>query len=122
MTDRIRICDLRADCIIGTEDRERVTRQRVLLNITLDCSLSQAAASDDLADTVNYVTLKNRILALLDASQFRLIERLADEVAALCLEDPRVRSATVRVDKPGALTGARSVAVEVTRTSPTNSK
>jgi FolB domain-containing protein len=114
-TDRILIRDLLVHCIVGTEDRERITRQPVLLNIELTCDLGPAAASDRLGDTVNYVTLKNRVVALVEAGGFQLIERLADRVAAACLEDPRVVSADVTVDKPGALTGARSVAVRITR-------
>ncbi len=113
--DRIHIRDLRADCIVGTEPRERVVRQVVVINITLDCDLSAAAASDRLEDTVNYVTLKNDIVAFIRDSACQLIEALAERVAALCLRDPRVQAAEVTVDKPGALTGARSVAVAVRR-------
>ena len=43
-------------------------------------------------------------------------EKLAAEIAAICLEDPRVERVTVRVEKPGALRFARSVGVEIDRT------
>lgn len=114
--DRILIRDLLIHCIVGTEDRERITRQPVVLNIELDCDLAPAAASDRIEDTVNYVTIKNRIVAMVEASGFQLIERLAERVAALCLEDARIGAAEVTVEKPGALTGARSVAVRIRRT------
>lgn len=118
MGDRILVRDLRMDCIVGIEEHERVTRQRVLVNLALECDLAPSAASDRIEDTINYVTIKNDILALAEASRFFLIEKLADRIAALCLAHRYVRAVTVTVDKPGALTGARSVAVELRREKP----
>ena len=74
-----------------------------------------AGASDRIGDTVDYKVLKDRIVDEIGGSQHFLIEKLAEHVAGLCLDDARVRAVTVTVDKPGALTGARSVAVEITR-------
>jgi dihydroneopterin aldolase len=64
---------------------------------------------------VDYSALKKRILAMVEASSDLLIERLAQRVADLCLLEPRVERITVRIDKPGALRFARSVAVEIHR-------
>ena len=114
--DKIHIRDLAVWCIIGTNPDERVRKQEVLLNLTLECDLSKAAASDDIGETVNYKKLKKRIAAMLEVSDFLLIERMADRVARMCLEEERVAAVTVSVDKPGALTLARSVAVEIRRT------
>lgn len=113
--DCIYIRDLQAECIIGTMPEERDHSQRVVINLALSCDLSAAGESDALEDTVNYRDLKERILGLVKHSEFYLIERLAASVANICLEDKRVGAVTVSVDKPGALTGARSVAVEITR-------
>ena len=115
MTDRIHVRDLRANCIVGTNPRERVTRQGIVINLALECALRRAAASDRLADTVDYVGLRDRVLAHVEHSEHFLIETLAEQVARICLGDRRVRAVTVSVDKPGALTGARSVAVEIRR-------
>jgi FolB domain-containing protein len=115
MNDWIHIRDLTVPCIIGTKPDEREHRQNVVINLTLDCDLSVAGRSDRLEDTVNYMTLKKKVLAHVEASQFFLIERLAQTIADLCLEDPRVSAVRVSVDKPGALTRARSVAVEIER-------
>lgn len=116
MADRIHIRDLCARCIIGVNREEREQKQEVVFNISLTCDLSAAAATDDLEKTVDYSRLKNRVVQFAEASDFYLIERLAGCVADLCLEDPRVSAVRVRVDKPGALTFARSVAVEIERT------
>lgn len=116
MTDRILIRDLQVACIIGIYPKERLAKQMVILNLALECDLATAAASDAIADTVNYKELKDRIVGEVGVSEHLLIEKLAQHVASLCLVDSRVRAVTVTVDKPGALTGARSVAVEIRRT------
>ena len=114
--DRIYIRDLALRCVIGIFPEERREKQDIIINVVLEADLAPAAASDQLADTVDYKALKKKILALVDTSAFNLIEALADRIAQLALKDKRVRRATVTVDKPGALRFARSVAVEISRT------
>jgi len=77
--------------------------------------LRTAGLSDDIDDAVNYRTIAKRIVDLVDGSTYYLVEKLAAEVAASCLQDPRVLVARVRVEKPGALRFARSVGVEIER-------
>ncbi len=45
-----------------------------------------------------------------------MIEKLAEEIAKVCLDDSKVQKVDVTVDKPGALRYTRSVAVEIVRT------
>lgn len=116
MTDRIYIKDLALRTIIGINDEERRERQDVLINVVLYADTHAAGASDDIEDAVNYRTITKRIIKLVEGSQFYLVEKLADEISAICLDDPRVERATVRVEKPGALRFARSVGVEIERT------
>ena len=113
--DKITIRDLALRCIIGIYPEERENRQDVIINITMETDLRAAGTSDDLNDTVDYKAIKLKILDFVENSRFQLIESLAEGIAAICLNDARVQSATVTVDKPGALRFARSVAVEVTR-------
>ena len=113
--DRIWIRDLRTRCIIGFNPWEREKSQDVLLNITLHTDLSKPCSTDDPEDTVDYKTIKNQVLGLVESSEFQLVERLAEAVAGLCLDDPLVQRVDVTVDKPGALRFSRSVAVEITR-------
>ena len=114
-TDKIHIRDLLARCIVGVFPHERNNRQDVILNITLEADYRKACASDQLADTVDYKQLKNEILAMVEQSEFQLIERLAEAVAEICLGRDQVRAVRVTLDKPGALRFARSVAVEIYR-------
>ncbi len=113
--DKIIIRDLAVNCIIGIMPKERIAAQQVIINVTLACDLSKAAASDAIQDTVDYKELKLAIVDMVEKSSFQLIEKLAQSVADLCLNIPAVSQVTVSIDKPAALTRARSVAVEITR-------
>ncbi|MBM3289962.1 MAG: dihydroneopterin aldolase [Candidatus Hydrogenedentes bacterium] len=113
--DRIHIRDLTCRCIVGINPEERVNKQDVIVNVTLEADLHGACASDAIDDTVDYKRVKQAIVHLVETSQFLLIERLAQAIADACLREPRVRAAHVSVDKPGALRFARSVAVEIAR-------
>ena len=114
--DKIQISDLQLPCIIGLREWERTTPQNVNLNITLFTDFSKACVSDEIDDTVDYVTIKKDIIKEVEASSFKLVEKLAQMVAEICLRDARVMRVDVNVSKPGALRFARTVAVEITRT------
>lgn len=116
MADHILIRNLLLRAIIGVNDDERCNLQDVVLNITLETDTRAAGASDRLQDTVNYRTIAKQVTAHVEASSYYLVEKLAAEVARLCLGHEGVQSVTVRVEKPGALRFAESVGVEITRT------
>jgi len=116
MSDQIRIQDLLLRTILGINEEERRNRQDVLINIVLHADTRAAGASDDIGDAVNYRTITKRVIDLVEASSFYLVERMAAAIAAVCLEDPRVEAVTVRVEKPGALRFTRSVGIEIHRT------
>jgi len=115
MMDRIRICDLFARCILGINESERREKQDVVINLDIYADLRKAGKSDRIEDTVDYRALKKRILAMVESSQFLLLEALAEAVAELCLDHGGVRQVDVSVAKPHALRFARNVAVEITR-------
>lgn len=110
---RIYIRDLTLRCVIGAFPQERKDKQDVVINVELQGAFDAAVASDRLDDAIDYKTITKRLIALVENSDFYLIETLADRLAAVCMEDARVETARVTVDKPGALRFARSVAVEV---------
>ena len=113
--DRIHIRDLMCRCIVGIYPDERREKQDVIINITLWADYRAACRSDDIADTVDYKAIKKQVIRMVEDSSFQLIERLAEEIAGICLANPRVEKVAVSVDKPGALSFARSVAVEIVR-------
>jgi dihydroneopterin aldolase/D-erythro-7,8-dihydroneopterin triphosphate epimerase len=113
--DRIHIDDLLLRCIIGTNDWEREKKQDVLINIVLHADLQRAGRTDELADTVNYRAVAKQVIEHVEASTYHLVEALAEHVAQICLDDPRVARVEVDVQKPGALRFARSVGVGIVR-------
>jgi dihydroneopterin aldolase/D-erythro-7,8-dihydroneopterin triphosphate epimerase len=115
MADQIHIKDLRLRAIIGINAEERRDWQDVLINITLDTDTRAAAQSDDINDAIDYRSLTKQVIQLVENSHYYLVEKLAAEIAALCLQDGRVARASVTVEKPGALRFARSVGVALQR-------
>ncbi|MCL5103658.1 MAG: dihydroneopterin aldolase [Armatimonadetes bacterium] len=113
--DRIHIRDLTLACIIGLYERERENKQNVVINITLHADLREAGLTDDVEKTVDYKSVKQGIIALVEDSRFLLVEALAEAIARKCLEFDRVEQVDVLVEKPGALKFARTVGVEITR-------
>ena len=101
--DQIHIRDLMVRCIIGVDAEERREKQDVTINITLYADLRRSGLTDRIEDTVNYRTVKKRVLAMVEESRFLLVERLAEKIAEICLDDPLVKRARVVVEKPGAL-------------------
>ena len=118
MTDTIEIQDLLVRAVIGVSEEERRDRQDVLISVTLETDTSLPGKTDDLADAVNYRTITKNIPSLAEGSAFRLVERLAEEIASLCLAEERVAAVRVAVAKPGALRFARSVRVTIERGRP----
>jgi len=113
--DRILIKDLMLRCVLGLSGEERREKQDVLINLILWTDLKPAAATDNIEDTVDYSALKKRIISLVERSEYRLAETLADRIASLCLEQPAVQQVRVTLEKPTALRFAHSVGVEITR-------
>ena len=114
-THRMFVRDLVLDCLIGVHRYERDGRQRVRVNLTLDVLETGPSERDRLADVVNYDTLVARIRALAGAGHVNLVETLAERIAAICLDDRRIRRATVRVEKLDVFDDAESVGVEIER-------
>lgn len=115
MRDRVEIHDLLVRTIIGVNDWERRDKQDVLISIRMYTDTRPAGRSDNIEDALNYRDVAKRVIALTESSQFYLVERLAEEIARVCVEEFGVKKVEVRVEKPGALRFARSVGVTIVR-------
>jgi 7,8-dihydroneopterin aldolase/epimerase/oxygenase len=102
VTGRIELRGLRVRGHHGVYDFERAEGQDFLVDVELELDLAAAAASDDVADTVHYGQLAERLAAVVAGAPVNLLETLADRLLAVCLEDRRVAAATVTVHKPQA--------------------
>ena len=102
MPDRITLTGLRARGRHGVYDFERANGQDFVVDVVLELALDKAAGTDDVADTVHYGELADRLVELVTGDPVNLIETLADRLAATCLLDPRVDACEVTVHKPQA--------------------
>ena len=117
--DRIEIRALRADAVHGVLDRERVEAQPFEVDVDVGVDMRAAAASDDIADAVDYALVVARVLAVLAGPPRRLLERLASEVAQAILALPGVTEVTVGLRKLAPPLDAKvaSAGVRLTRAS-----
>ncbi|MGB4135834.1 MAG: dihydroneopterin aldolase [Microbacterium sp.] len=86
----------------GVYEHERRDGQEFTIDLRLHLSLRPAAASDDVADTVHYGELAEKVAAIVAGEPVDLIETLAERIAGTVLEDDRVRLVAVTVHKPHA--------------------
>ncbi len=96
---KITITDLEVRFHVGVPDEERAKPQRLLLTIEMEHDFSAAAATDDIAATIDYFDVSQKIMALGNGRSWRLIEKLANDVADLILTGYHPVTVTVTVKK-----------------------
>jgi dihydroneopterin aldolase len=97
--DTIRITDLEVFYQVGVTDEERAKAQRLLLSIELEHDLTSAISRDNLAGTIDYFAVSQRLLKFGDGCHWQLIETLASDLAAMILDEYSPRSVVVEVKK-----------------------
>jgi len=113
--DIVFISDLDIDTVIGIFDWEREIRQTVRLNIEMNADIARAASTDHIDDTLDYKAVSKRMISFVQASEFGLVETLAERCAEIILDEFPVQWLRLRLDKPGAVRGSRSVGVIIER-------
>ena len=114
--DRIFLRGLAIDCVIGFIDWERRIKQTVVIDLALPVDCRAAAVRDQVEDTLDYKKVAKRVIAFVEASEFQLVETLAERIAQLILAEFAVEWVRVAVNKPGAIRGSRDVGVAIERT------
>ncbi len=109
----IRINDLKVRALVGAYSWEKVNKQELLINITVEYDASKACLSDKLKDALNYESVAAKAIKTVERSRHTLLEKLASKLLAGIMSDRRVQAAYVRVDKPQALPQAGSVSFEL---------
>jgi FolB domain-containing protein len=112
--DKITICDLEVFYHVGVPDEERARPQRLLLTVEMAHDLSVAAASDALTGTIDYFAVAQRLAKFGEGRSWKLIERVAAEIAEMILNEFRAQAVLVEVKK-FILPGTRYVSVSITR-------
>lgn len=114
--DRVFIAGLEIETVIGIYDWERKIRQPLVFDIEMAFDNRVPAASDDIVDTLDYKAVSKRVVAFVSASEFGLVETLAERCAELILAEFPVRQLRLKLSKPGAVRGAKAVGVIIERT------
>ena len=113
--DIIYLNDLRIETIIGIFDWERRVKQTISLDIEMATDIRKAAASDHIDDTLDYKAVSKRLIDFVGNSEFQLVETLAERITEIILQEFNVPWVRLRLNKQGAIRGARDVGVLIER-------
>ena len=113
--DIVYIRDLKIDTVIGIFEWERRIRQTVSIDLEMAFDIRPAAASDNIADALDYKAVAKRLIAFVEAAEFLLVETLAEKIAAIVQDEFGVPWLRLRLSKPGAVRGAQDVGVVIER-------
>ena len=113
--DIVYIRDLRVEAIIGIFDWEREVRQVISLDLEMATDIRPAAKSDDIKDALDYKAVAKRLIAFIEDSNCLLVERLAEDVTRIVINEFQVPWVKLRLSKPGALRGSQDVGLMIER-------
>jgi dihydroneopterin aldolase len=116
--DRVFIENLTVETVIGIFDWEREIKQAVSLDLEMEFDIRAAAASDSIADALDYKAVSKRLIGFIERSQFQLVEALAERCAAIVLDEFPVSRLRLKLSKPGAVRGSSAVGVIIERSRP----
>ena len=112
--DRINICDLEVFYRVGVPEEERAKPQRLLVTVNLAHRLDDAAATDELAKTIDYHAVTQRLLRFGEGREWKLIETVAEDIARTIMDEYAAASVSVEVKK-FIIQQARYVSVQIVR-------
>ena len=113
--DTIFLHELKVDAVIGIWDWERKIRQTVVIDLDMATNIRKAAETDSVEDTLNYKLVAKRVQQFVANSEFQLVETLAENIARIVIDEFGIAWVRVRVNKPGAIRGAKDVGVIIER-------
>jgi dihydroneopterin aldolase len=113
--DIIFLRDLRVKTVIGIFDWERKVRQTVSLDLEMSADIRRAASTDTIDSTLDYKAVAKRLIGFVEASEYGLVETLAEQVARIVVTEFDVPWVRVTLHKPGAIRGAKDVGVVIER-------
>jgi dihydroneopterin aldolase len=104
---------LRSQAVIGVYEWERHIRQTVVIDLEMASDTARGAATDAIADALDYAAIARQVLDLTERSAFQLVESLAHAIAQLIMREFAVPWLRVRISKPGAVAEAEDVGVVI---------
>lgn len=113
--DKIFLNDLKIDTIIGIYDWERELKQTLHFSLEIDWDIRPAAASDNIADTLDYGAIAQTVVEFVEHSSYHLIEALAEDLCALLLSSYPIQKLKLSLSKPVALHGDNIATIVIER-------
>ena len=113
--DIIFLREMQVETVIGIWDWERKIRQTVSIDLEMAADIRKAAATASVEDTLNYKSVAKRLQQFVGDSSYQLVETLAENIAAIVIDEFDVPWVRVRLNKPGAIRGARDVGILIER-------
>ena len=113
--DIVFIEDLRIETIIGIYDWEREIRQVVAIDLEMAADNTKPASTESIDDALNYKAVAKRLIQFVGESEFQLVETLAERIGEIILNEFNVPWMKLKLSKPGAVTGSKSVGVIIER-------
>jgi 7,8-dihydroneopterin aldolase/epimerase/oxygenase len=113
--NRIFVSGFTIEAEVGCFRHEHGVTQPLVFDVSCDLDAAMRPRDDDLASVVDYDGVVSAIRAVLAGGHIKLVETVAERLAALLLDDPRVRSCRIRIAKPKAVDGAQAAGVEIVR-------
>jgi dihydroneopterin aldolase len=114
MNSKISIVDLEVFYHVGVPDAERAAAQRLLLTVEMEFDFSTAARTDEVADTINYFTVSQHLLKFGEGRSWKLLEKLAADIADAILVEFKPAAVTAEVKK-FIISETRHVSVVLTK-------
>ncbi len=113
--DKIFLNDLKIDTIIGIYDWERHTQQTLTFDLEMDWDIRPAARTEDISQTLDYGAIAQSIVAFVKASEYQLIETLAEDLCAMLLVQYPIPRLKLTLSKPVALHGQNTARIVIER-------
>lgn len=112
--DIIFLNGMAVETLVGVFEWERQKKQKLMLDVTVGIA-SNANRQDDLGNTISYADIAALVRDDVGGQQFQLLETVAEHTAQLILAQNGVLEVTVKVVKPGILSGIKEVGIQITR-------
>ncbi len=99
--------------IIGIHKHEKANKQKIIFNIVININQNTIPDENNLSSIVNYEKITNKLKNLVKSKKYNFLESLAEDSFREIFKDKRINSVKIKIEKPDAITDAKSVGVEV---------
>jgi dihydroneopterin aldolase len=109
----IKIKNLKLKTVIGIHEWESAIDRQIIINIEIETDHEKSLSSDEISDAIDYDSIVSKIKDLISKNRYKLVEKMAQEIAELIMKDFRVKRCNLELDKVGAIEGLESFAVVI---------